>query len=962
MKMQWFTRMVILGLSLCWLMASPSSQSVKAAGIVVNTAEDVISTNSKCSLREAIINANNDSNTHTDCTEGSGSDTITFANDYIITLNVSQLPSITSTIIITGNGREKSIIQAHSLSDTANWRIFNVDPSGNLTLSGLTLKHGKVVESGGGIFNNAGALTIDECSISDNVGNGGGIFNDGGTVTITNSFISNNSAGTSTNAGGIYNSYGTLIISGCTFYENTGYNGGGIFNLGSGSVTVTNSTFSSNSAEYKGGGIINFNDGILTISHSTFSGNTAINSGGGIYNNTNGILDYRNTIIANSTGGDCVNLGTINTTTTGNLVEDGTCSPDLTGDPLLEPLSDNGGPTLTHALNGESHVIDQGTFSACTTFDQRGVSRPQGIGCDIGAYEVDFTSPEVTEFIVPSPSFILNIPITSFEGSDNNSLIGGYMVTSSPTAPAANDPGWLITAPPYFSVATDDTYSLYPWVKDTDGNVSAVFGSPRSVVVDTSSMPSDVIIVNTDSDDMIAGDDFCTLREAITNANNDSDTSGGDCAAGSGDDTITFAGYYVIEPSSSYPKISSTISIVGYGPLNTILQSDPFGSYSLGVFTIDMTNKLTLENLTIQNFPLTAIYNILGNVTINNCKIYANTSIYNNVGGILNYSGTFTITDSSILENTSENGGGVYNGSSGSMTITNSSISNNFANANGGGIYNLGNLSITNSHISENSTINNINGFGGGIYTDNGSLTISNSTIFGNTAVKGAGIYRNETITMIINSNITGNSNGLNGSIGGGIYSYSSTPLGFSISGCLIDNNFSTSFGGGIYLSENSRMTLTNSTITGNISNMNGGGIFNQGLLFLINVTINDHIGGGISNYGILEFSNTIISNTSYGGDCNNFGTIGNNISNIVEDGSCDAAFSGDPNLGPLADNGGPTLTHALLEGSPAIDTGDSASCPLTDQRGVIRPQRSGCDIGAFELENLGIFLPLILR
>jgi CSLREA domain-containing protein len=968
MKMHWFTRVVIFGFSLCWLMASPASQTVKAAGIVVNSAEDVISTNSKCSLREAIINANNDSNTHTDCAAGSGSDTITFANNYIITLNGSQLPSITSTIIITGNGISKSIIQAHEDPETATWRVINVEPSGYLTLNGITIQNGKAGSGfGGGIYNNEGALTINECSISGNIASGGAIFNNEGTTTITNSFISNNSAGTILNAGGIYNSYGALTISGSTFYNNSGYNGGGIFNIGSGSVTVTNSTFSANTAENRGGGIMNFSDGSLTLNHSTFFGNSAGDSGGGIYINTSGKLYYSNTIIANSAGGDCINLGSINSNT-GNLVEDGTCTPDYNGDPLLEPLSDNGGPTLTHALNGDSHAIDFGNISACTATDQRGVSRPQpqGGNCDIGAYEVDLTSPIVSEFIAPSPSFILKIPITSFTGSDNNNLVAGFLVTTSTSVPAANDPGWTDTPPPYFSVTTDGTYTLYPWVKDTDGNVSAIFGSPRIVVVDTSSIPSDVIIVNTDADNTISGDEFCTLREAINNANSDSDMSGGDCAAGSGDDTITFAGYYVIEPSGSYPFISSPITIIGYGTANTFLQNSPMGSYSLGVFIIDGTNNLTLENLTMQNFLSTAIYNGIGIVTIENCNIYANDP-RESTAVIANYNGTLTIMDSIISENTGEIGGGIYNGTNGSIFITNSSITKNSA-IFGGGIYNLGNLSITHSTLSENSSIDLINGRGGGIYTMNSTstLSISDTTLYGNTAVMGAGIYRIESNTSITDSNITGNSTGVGGFDGGSIYSYSNTFSNFDISNCLINNNFSDRNGGGIYLSQYSGMTVTNSTLSGNSSTDSGGGIRNQGTLDLINVTINDNLaglGGGISNFtGILKFSNTIIANSANGGDCQNIGTLQTNINNLIEDGTCSPDFTGDPNLGPLNDNGGPTFTHALLENSPAIDAGESDLCPLTDQRGVKRPQGSGCDIGAFELENLGIFLPLILR
>jgi hypothetical protein len=112
---------------------------------------------------------------------------------------------------------------------------------------------------------------------------------------------------------------------------------------------------------------------------------------------------------------------------------------------------------------------------------------------------------------------------------------------------------------------------------------------------------------------------------------------------------------------------------------------------------------------------------------------------------------------------------------------------------------------------------------------------------------------------------------------------------------------------------------------------------------------------------------NTIIAgNAGKGGNCvvggpggyRGMGSVGTNSNNLVGGGSCGPAYSDDPMLGPLADNGGPTLTHALLPGSPAIDAIPAISCTLpTDQRGALRPivQTSSdtpCDIGAFEVQT----------
>jgi predicted outer membrane repeat protein len=197
---------------------------------------------------------------------------------------------------------------------------------------------------------------------------------------VTGSTFSGNSA----NAGGGIWSRVTLDVTDSTFSGNTAEgSGGGISS--SGMWSVTNSTFSGNHAADYGGAILNF--GTLDVSNSTLSGNSA-SYGGGISNYFHGTLTLQNTIIADSTGGNCSNYSSL-IDGSGNLSwPDATC-PGLNADPLLGPLQDNGGPTQTHALLPGSPAIDAALLANCPATDQRGVSRPQGPGCDIGAFELE---------------------------------------------------------------------------------------------------------------------------------------------------------------------------------------------------------------------------------------------------------------------------------------------------------------------------------------------------------------------------------------------------------------------------------------------------------------------------------------------------------------------------------------------------------------------------------------------
>ncbi len=266
---------------------------------------------------------------------------------------------------------------------------------------------------GGGIYN-SGRLTLSYSAMNSNNaiadakgsygGFGGSIINwQGGTLVVSRSTLAGNVA--DRDGGGIEN-LGTLTVTQSTVSGNTakgkrprsgsgqvGVGGGGIDNT-TGTATLENSTISGNTSSLYGGGLIN-DEGTLNATFSTVSNNSASTIGGGIYITgtiTDTLVYLTNTIIANSAGQDCVNQGGA-ITNSSTLIQDNTCSPNVSGDPMLGPLQNNGGDTATQALQPGSPAIDQipVDVNGCgTTFnvDQRGISRPQGAQCDIGAVEI----------------------------------------------------------------------------------------------------------------------------------------------------------------------------------------------------------------------------------------------------------------------------------------------------------------------------------------------------------------------------------------------------------------------------------------------------------------------------------------------------------------------------------------------------------------------------------------------
>jgi hypothetical protein len=455
--------------------------------------------------------------------------------------------------------------------------------------------------------------------------------------------------------------------------------------------------------------------------------------------------------------------------------------------------------------------------------------------------------------------------------------------------------------------------------------------------------------------------------------------------------------------------ISKSLALTSSDPLSTVLDGNSQGR----VVSITPGVNVSIANVTIQNGQVIdgsnggGIAN-QGVLTLTNSRVVNNwVSFFDNIlggGGIYN-TGTMNIVSSTVGHNVAAGiddvGLGIAN--LGVLTITDSDLSQNYNNVSpppGSALYNVGEVSLHNVTISQTT--------GAGIHNHAGGvLSLSSSVVSRNSGNLTGGIYNNGLMTITL-SRVTDNSTGI-----GGITAYQEAGGIFNnniltVVSSTVSQNKSCEAGSGVYnagslrldgstISDNSHfcipavggagitndgtLSVTNSTLSRNTSGFGSGLLAHAGTVELNSATIADNVaqqsGGGIAFVtGTLTIQNTIIAR-NVGGvapDCaGSFTSLGHNL--IGKSNGC--AFvpvSGDiagtitqpvnALLGPLGNFGGYNLTIGLTPGSPAIDTGNPATCPNLDQRGFAR--QGTCDIGAYEFGvgpgvKLG-YIPLVHR
>jgi hypothetical protein len=443
--------------------------------------------------------------------------------------------------------------------------------------------------------------------------------------------------------------------------------------------------------------------------------------------------------------------------------------------------------------------------------------------------------------------------------------------------------------------------------------------------------------------------------------------------------------------------ITRDLAIAGPGADRLTVERSASAPFDFSIFRIEADHTVSISGLTITTGSLvgedlccSAIVSF-GTLTLVHSTVSNSRGLW---GGGIHATGPLTLIGSTVSGNVAKVGGGIF--ASGLLTLINSVVSGNTASDHaGGGIRASGQVSISHSTISGNTA----GGAGGGIYSFR-MLTLSHSTVVGNAAWRGGGIHNDGTLTLE-HSSVSSNSAE---QVGGGILNPGRLTLlhttvrdnaagveggGIRNSGTLLLSHSTlaenrAAVGGGIFsISQSAAVAahILNSTISGNIANQTGGGVRNRrGKVLIVHSTVTSNRaalgGGGVwsANDAVTrtDVKGSILAGNTGNGSAesdvaagatttrynslgyNLVGTAGANVDLALDfNGPGDQTSVTNARLGPLRNNGGPTLTHAPNAGSPAVDASsctDHEGAPLaTDQRGVGRPRGPACDVGAVE-------------
>ncbi len=715
---------------------------------------------------------------------------------------------------------------------------------------------------------------------------------EGVTASLTGLTITGGS--TSYSGGGLYN-HGTATLTDCTVTGNSAVWGGGIGNYSIVTLDDCGVTYNSAMNNGSGGGLTN--RGTATINGGTISGNSASGSGGGVYNGPASDITLSITTCTIS-GNSAFSGGGVFDNLDGMEVLDG-CTISDNSARSGAGMDVFGPSTLTNCtISGNSAVNSQGgvvnTGGGLSIMTANGSAKL--VACTVsanyaassggGLYTGQSGTATLIDTIVAANTTSGAVP-SDISTPGSSALTGSYnLIGTGGSAGLSNGVDGNIV------LTTLNDLGLAP-LSDNGGptqTMALLSGSPAlgagtavaGVTTDQRGVPRpasspDIGAFQMEFLDLVVES---TSGSVDTNASTLTLAGAVSLANQSAESEITFdpavfSARQTITLTSGELELTSVMSITGPSDGLTIS-----GSGTGRVLQIDQGAKVSLSGLTIT-----------GGSSSGN-------------GGGLNNEGTASLTNCTISGNSSSStaeftgGGGIYSGKSAELSLEDCVIDNNTAAEDGGGLLNLGAAALRNCTLSGDSA-----GIHGGAILNYypGSLSLTACTISGSSAAKGGGLYDDWKATLI-NCTISGNS----AQLGGGIGSYGFTDL-------------------------------TACTVSDNSASTSGGGLFNYGAStapYPSTVSLIDTIIAG--NTGRSGNPDDIAGNEASGvtGSFDLIGTGGaGGIVNFIN-GDIVLTDLADLNVAPLADNGGPTQTIALLTGSAAIEAGLAESGITTDQRG----------------------------
>ncbi len=809
-----------------------------------------------------------------------------------------------------------NVVNMAITNNAANGMMSTMGGGGIYNLSGtLFIRNGTVISgntatmgsgSGGGVFNDdGGRLVVQQSTISNNSAAraGGGIEDNSGastTMFVVSSTLNGNMTGSSPGNGGAIHitGAGDASIRSSDFGSNTAANEGGAIWNGAGRMDVISSNITGNSAagnmsDNGGGGIYNEAGVLFVTNGTTISGNMAtgsLGSGGGILNNVGGSLTVSNSTITNNSA-NRAGGGIEDVSGSGTTIE--LTNIQLTNNATGSSPGNGGG---LHISGSGNAIIRGGVVSGNIAAAEGG-----GLWNNSGTMTV------------------INAVINGNQANGNMSNMGGGGIY--------NNGGTL-------NVQQGTTISNN-MADGTAGSGGGIFNATGGTVSVTNST------LSTNSASRAGGGIEDQSGSGNTLLLTDVDFNGNIASAAPGN-----GGGVHVTGASDVRYVRGTV-------MNNVAASEGGGLWN-GSGTMVVGN-VTFSDNEANGASSTegggAIYNLNGDLVVSSSTFNNNEALgtSGSGGAIFNDDmGDLLVTLSRFDGNDATRAGGAIEDNSGSSTrirLLNNMFINNTTGAapgNGGALHITGPgvAVLSRDTILSNSAANE----GGGVWNGSGSMSISECTILNNTSTRGGGVYNS----------------------GGRIVIQRST---VSLNDADADQMQSPVAGGGFFNAQGGRAFIFFSTITGNESDGNAAGIANGGRTQIVASTIAGNIaavrGGGIGQsmtaQDVTIRSSIVAANQSNSGGVdvdlmagvyfsNGYNLIGNDNQSLFPANSTDLEGSPsspiDPLLDILQDNGGPTPTHALLTGSPAINAGDPG-LPQPDQRGVSPIGQR--DIGAFE-------------